>query len=103
MMKGNWNARKDNAMKQEAADTVVGVMMIPMGLLGLLIAARAVDTEFYIFGLSLTVFAALFGFSLIKRHYDLIDAAIAASRHAGSDHGLERPAVMQTKETQSHG
>ena len=67
-------------MKQEAADLVVGVMMVPMGLLGLLMAARAVDTEFYIFGLSLVAFAALFGFSLIKRHYDAADAAIALAR-----------------------
>jgi hypothetical protein len=79
-------------MKQEAADTVVGVMMVPLGLLGMLIAARAVDTEFYIFGLSLTAFAALFGFGLIKRHYDNADAAIAEARH---------PAPAQ--ETQSHG
>ena len=64
-------------MKQEAADLVVGVMMVPLGLLGLLMAARAVDTEYYIFGLSLVVFAALFGFSLIKRHYDAVDAAMA--------------------------
>eukprot|EP01037_Dinobryon_pediforme_P016176 gene16176-16352_t len=85
-------SRKDNAMKQDAADTVVGVMMVPMGLLGLLIAARAVDTEFYIFGLSLTAFAALFGFSLIKRHYDNVDAALTEARH---------PAPAQ--ETTSHG
>lgn len=68
-------------MKQEAADLVVGVMMVPMGLLGLLMAARAVDTEFYVFGLSLTAFAVLFGFSLIKRYYDAADAAgIATAR-----------------------
>lgn len=66
-------------MKQETADLVVGVMMVPMGLLGLLMAARAVDTEFYVFGLSLTVFAALFGFSLIKRYYDTADAAAIAA------------------------
>ena len=67
-------------MKHEAADLVVGVMMVPMGLLGLLIAARAVDTEFYIFGLALTAFAVLFGFSQIKGHYDAADAATAQIR-----------------------
>lgn len=67
-------------MKQDSADLVVAVMMVPMGLLGLLMAARAVDTEFYLFGLALTAFAVLFGFSRIKGHYDAADAARAQIR-----------------------
>jgi hypothetical protein len=66
-------------MKHEPADLIVGVMMVPMGLLGLLLAARAMDAEMYLFGLSLTAFAALFGFGLIKGHYDKADAAHAAA------------------------
>lgn len=67
-------------MKREAGDVVVGGLMVPMGLLGLLIAARAVDTEMSVFGVSLTVFAALFGFGLIKRHYDIADTQPVQSK-----------------------
>ncbi len=62
-------------MKHEPGNVIVGAMMVPMGLFGLLIASRAMDSEMALFGASLTAFAAIFGFSLIKRHYDQLDAA----------------------------
>jgi hypothetical protein len=66
-------SRRRQGMKREAGDIVTGGLMVPMGLLGLLVASRAVDSEMYLFGLSLAAFAALFGFGLIKRHFDLAD------------------------------
>ncbi len=71
-------------MKTETANTVVGICMIPLGLLGLLIASRALDAEMSVFGYGLILFAALFGFSLIKDHYDRLEAAPA--RMPGADH-----------------
>jgi hypothetical protein len=61
-------------MDNETANSVVGILMIPLGLLGLLLASRALDSEMYLFGLSLTAFAALFGFGVIKRRYDRAEA-----------------------------
>ena len=70
-------------MKHEPGNVIVGAMMVPMGLFGLLIVSRAMDSEMSLFGAGITVFAALFGFGLIKRHYDAQDAA--KQEHA--DHG----------------
>ena len=67
-------------MDNQTANSIVGFMMVPLGLLGLLLAARAVDVELEIFGFGLVVFAFLFGFSTIKRVYDHRDAARAAAR-----------------------
>ena len=61
-------------------------MMVPLGLLGLLLAARAVDVEIEIFGYGLVIFAFLFGFSTIKRVYDYRDAARAIA-HKEAGHG----------------
>ena len=70
-------------MDNQTANAIMGFMMIPLGLLGLLLAARAVDVEMEIFGFGLVIFAFLFGFSTIKRVYDHKDAARAARREAG--------------------
>ncbi len=71
-------------MNNETADRIVSWMMIPLGLLGLLIWARALDAEMYVFGLSLTLFSTAFGFAQIKRHYDDADLAGAhAAAHRG--------------------
>ncbi len=67
-------------MKREVGDVVMGSLMVPMGLLGLLVASRALDPEMYVFGVSLTAFAVLFGFGLIKRHYDIADTQSALSK-----------------------
>ncbi len=57
-------------MQVEAGDLVAGAMMLVFGFIGLVLASGATDNEMYVFGLSLTGFAAVFGFGLIKRHYD---------------------------------
>lgn len=45
-----------------------------IGLVGLAAAANAVDGAMYLFGLVLFGFAILMNFSLLKRHFDEIDA-----------------------------
>ena len=67
-------------MDDEPGDLIVGGMMGVFGLIGLLLASRAVDDEMYVFGLSLAGFAALFLFGLVRRYYDRQDAARAAAR-----------------------
>jgi hypothetical protein len=47
---------------------VLGAVMGLLGLLGLLMASRAVDTIFYGTGLALFVFGVLFIFVLINRN-----------------------------------
>ena len=67
-------------MDLEPSDVVVGLMVAALGLLGLLLVARAWDAEMYLFGLALAGFAILFDFGLLRRHYDRRDAALAARR-----------------------
>ncbi len=80
-------------MKTETADVVVGIMMIPLALLALLLASRAVDAEMELFGWSLLVFSCAFGFGVIKRHFDAADAKpqavleLAAVRATARSHG----------------
>jgi len=62
------------------SDVVVGVLVTVLGLIGLFMAAGALDDEIYIFGLSLAGFAALFVFGLVKGHYDRADAARRAEQ-----------------------
>jgi hypothetical protein len=69
----------ERGMKTEPGDVVVGLMMAVFALLGLFLAAGAMDDEMYVFGFSLTAFAVLFVFGLIRRHFD----RHAASRNAG--------------------
>ena len=61
-------------MEVETGDLIVGAMMVVFGLIGLTLASGATDNEMYVFGLSLTGFAAVFGFGLIRRHYDKAEA-----------------------------
>ncbi len=65
-------------MKTETADVVVGIMMIPLALLALLLASRAVDAEMELFGWSLLAFSCAFGFGVLKRHFDTADARASA-------------------------
>ena len=62
------------------SDVVVGVLVTVLGLIGLTMAAGALDDEIYIFGLGLGVFAAVFVFGLVKSHYDRLDAARSAKQ-----------------------
>ncbi len=57
----------------DVADAIVGVTMVPLGLLGLLMASRALDLEMSVFGYSLAFFAASFGFGVLKGFYDRAD------------------------------
>jgi hypothetical protein len=67
-------------MDLEPSDVVVGLMVAVLGLLGLLLIARAWDDEMYLFGMVLAGFAIVFDFGLLRRHYDRRDAALAARR-----------------------
>ena len=65
-------------MDIEASDLIVGLLMAALGLIGLFLASGAHDSEMYVFGLTLAVWAVVFIFGLIRRHFDRIDAARAA-------------------------
>ena len=67
-------------MDLEPSDVIVGLMVAVLGLLGLLLIARAWDDEMYLFGLVLAGFAVVFDFGLLRRHHDRRDAALAARR-----------------------
>lgn len=67
-------------MESNTSDLIVGLMMAVFGLIGLFLVAGAADAEMYVFGLSLSAFAAIFDFGLIKRHYDRLDAVRAAAQ-----------------------
>ncbi len=64
-------------MEEKLANSVVGYLMIPLCLLGLLLAAKALDGEMELFGFGLATFSGLFGFSVLKGSYDAADAARA--------------------------
>jgi hypothetical protein len=61
-------------------------MMLLFGIVGLILAAGAVDDEMYVFGLSLFAFACLFIIGQVRHHHDRRDAARAAVRAAGEHH-----------------
>lgn len=65
-------------MDIEVGDLVVGLMVAVFGLIGLVLASGALDTEMYLFGLALAGFAVLFELGLIRRHFDRLERA----RHA---------------------
>jgi hypothetical protein len=67
-------------MDEEMADTIVGLAMVPLALLGLLLASGAMDAEMSVFGGSLAAFASIFGFSVLKAHFDRADAERVALR-----------------------
>lgn len=57
------------------SDVIVGALMAVLGLVGLFMAAGALDNEIYIFGLSLAGFAFVFLLGLVRAHYDRLAAA----------------------------
>lgn len=61
------------------SDVLVGLLVGVLGLVGLFLAAGALDNEILIFGLGLVVFAVLFDFGLIRAHFDRRDAARRAA------------------------
>ena len=73
-------------MDIEPSDLIVGLMMLVFGVVGLILAAGAVDDEIYVFGLSLFAFACAFLFGLVRHHYDRQHAARALVQAKGRDH-----------------
>jgi hypothetical protein len=73
-------------MDIEAGDLIVGIMVSVFGLLGLILASGATDNEMYVFGLSLTAFAAVFVMGLVRRHYDKAELR-QKLLHGEIDHG----------------
>jgi hypothetical protein len=75
-------------MGARVSDLVVGTMTGLFGLLGLVMAAHARDTEIYIFGLGLAGFGPAFIFGQIRRHFDEQERApllvpVERERHHG--------------------
>ncbi len=68
-------------MNGAVSDLVVGLLIAVLGLMGLILAAGAVDDGIFVFGLSLLGFAVLFDFGLVKAHFDRRDAAAQAIRN----------------------
>lgn len=68
-------------MEDEISGIVVGAMVAVLGLVGLVMASGAYDTEIFIFGLSLAGFAVLFDIGLIRRHFDRQAARRKGGRH----------------------
>lgn len=64
---------------------IIGGVMGVLALLGLYLAAHAVDQVFYWFGLGLALFALLFAFGLMKRAFDEADAKRAEDREHRAD------------------
>lgn len=74
-------------MDTATSDFVIGIMMAAFGLIGLILAAGAVDDGIYVFGLSLFGFACVFNLGLVRAFYDRRDATRAHSAAPGSsDH-----------------
>ncbi len=53
---------------------VIGSLVAILGLLGLIVAANAIDAGMLHFGFALFGFAIFFVFWLIKRHFDGVEA-----------------------------
>ncbi len=55
-------------------DWIVGIASAIFALLGLVLAAHAVDIGMTTFGVGLFIFGCFLIFFLIKQHYDAVDA-----------------------------
>jgi hypothetical protein len=53
---------------------VIGALVSVLGLFGLVLASRAIDTGMYHFGLALFGFAVLYVLWLVKTHFDRAEA-----------------------------
>lgn len=63
-------------------DIVIGLMMVVFAVLGLVLAAGALDIQMTIFGAGLAVFSVAFIFGQIRRHYNTADRARAVAARA---------------------
>ena len=59
---------------EEPSDVIIGVLMAVFGIVGLVLAAGAMDNEMYVFGFSLFGFACVFDAGLLRRHFDRLEA-----------------------------
>lgn len=66
-------------MSGSVSDFAVGILVAVLGLVGLFLAAGAVDDEIFIFGLGLAAFAVVFDLGIVKAHFDRRDAARRAA------------------------
>ena len=57
------------------SDLIIGALMVVFGLIGLFLAAGAMDSGIYIFGLSLFAYACIFTIGQLRRHFDAQDTA----------------------------
>lgn len=75
-------------MEDDISGIIVGIMVAILGLVGLVMASGAYDSEIFIFGLSLAGFAVIFDIGLIRRHHDRRALARhSGASHRGGDHG----------------
>jgi len=63
---------------EETAKWIAGGLVSLVGIVGLFLAANAVDGGIYIFGLALAGFSIIYVFALIRHAFDERDARIAA-------------------------
>jgi hypothetical protein len=61
------------------SDVLVGLLVAVLGLVGLFLAAGALDDEIFIFGLGLAAFAVVFDLGLVRAHFDRRDTAKRAA------------------------
>jgi hypothetical protein len=61
-------------MDIEPSNLIVGLLVAALGLTGLILASGAMDDGMYVFGFSLFVFACVFEFGLMRRHFDKREA-----------------------------
>lgn len=67
-------------MREHVSDWIVGIMMSVFGVVGLILASGANDSEMAIFGFGLAIFAVVFVIGIVRRHYDEQDRATAKAR-----------------------
>lgn len=61
---------------ETVSSLIVGLLVAVFGIIGLFLIAGAMDSEMYIFGIGLVVFAVLFDFGLIKGHFDRRETSV---------------------------
>jgi hypothetical protein len=66
-------------MHDTVSDLAVGLLVAVLGLVGLFLAAGALDDEIFIFGLGLVAFAVVFDLGLIRAHYDRRSSATGSA------------------------
>src|SRR5215831_14564821 len=75
---------KGNAVMEETVRWIGGGLVSLIGIVGLFLAANALDRGIYIFGLALAVFAVTYAFALIRHAFDERDARITTTPAARS-------------------